>query len=71
MIFDALTIAGAFSGALSGGFVLATAMSRAPSRTEHRRYSSPSVAGQTRSRPRRAHTRRARAPWDTRKHALR
>ena len=43
MIFDALTITGIVSGALSGAFVVATAFARAPSSSEDRRPASPTV----------------------------
>ena len=62
MVFDALTIAGIVSGALSGGFVIATAMTRAPSRSAHRRSSSLPLARDTRSRGRAVHARLGRPP---------
>ena len=45
MTFDALTIAGIVTAALSGGFVLALAMAEASSRSTHRRSSRQPLPG--------------------------
>jgi hypothetical protein len=53
MTFDALTIAGIVSAALSGGFVLATAAIQAPRWPVHRRSTSSALATRIRIHVRR------------------
>jgi hypothetical protein len=52
MTFDALTIAGILSAALSGGFILATAAAQTPEAV-HRRSSSATLATRIRNHIRR------------------